>query len=109
MNKFYKMDIEEIKSSLGMEQGNYGENNTEDKINEGKNEQEPIHSEIYGVNKGHVYEKSTPTKITNNKVEPKKVESKKSSASTKVSVPAKKNIKGSNISNKANKGKTGKK
>ena len=45
-----------------------------------------MHSEIYGVSKEHVYEKSTPTKNTTSQVESKKFESKKSSAtSTKIS------------------------
>ena len=46
LDKFFKMNIEEIKASLGM----------------GKSEKETeIHSEIYGINKGHVFEKNTGT------------------------------------------------
>ena len=54
LDKFYKMDIEEIKASIGMKEGN--EEDSNNIKNEVKGER--IHSEIYGVNKGHVYEKN---------------------------------------------------
>ena len=71
-----------------------------------------MHSEIYGVSKGHVYERSTPSKntTTNKKEEPKKVETKKNNIGTKTSDVGKKNVKkSSNINDKYNKGRTGKK
>ena len=46
------MNIEEIKASLGM--GKSEKNTTNEKETE-------IHSEIYGINKGHVFEKNTGT------------------------------------------------
>ena len=107
LDKFYKIDIEEIKASIGMGE-NYGsEANT---INDTKETDKMIHSEIYGVNKGQVYEKNTQNKKTTSKVETKKVETKKSAGiNIKGTDAGKKNAKGANISNKYNKGKTGKK
>ena len=111
LDKFYKMDIEEIKNSLGMDKDNNNEIKEKNKISEEKSKDETMHSEIYGVSKGHVYEKSSPTKNTTSQVQSKKIENKKSSTtSTKKSDAGKKNIKGSNVGNKYNnKGKTGKK
>ena len=115
LDKFYKMDIEEIKNSLGMDKDNYDETKANNKINEekdkNKHKDENMHSEIYGISKGHVYEKSISTKSSSSKVETKKPDSKKSNtASTKGSDIGKKNIKGTNVGNKyTNKGKTGKK
>ena len=92
LDKFYKMDMEEIKASIGMGKDNSDELNNNNKINDFKDaETEPMHSEIYGVNKGHVYEKSTPSKnTTTSKIETKKVETKKTSAPTKGSNAGKK-------------------
>ena len=111
LDKFYKMDIEEIKNSLGMDKDNNNEIKEKNNISEEKSKDETMHSEIYGVSKGHVYEKSSPTKNTTSQVQSKKIENKKSSTtSTKKSDAGKKNIKGSNVGNKYNnKGKTGKK
>ena len=111
LDKFYKMDIEEIKNLLGMDKNDSDEIKENNNISEEKSQDETMHSEIYGVSKGHVYEKSTPTKNTTSQVESKKFESKKSSAtSTKISDTRKKKIKGSNVGNKYyNKGKTSKK
>ena len=111
LDKFYKMDIEEIKNSLGMDKDNNNEIKEKNNISEEKSKDETMHSEIYGVSKGHVYEKSSPTKNTTSQVQSKKIENKKSStSSTKKSDAGKKNIKGSNVGNKYNnKGKTGKK
>ena len=63
LNKFYKMDMEEIKASLGMRKDNVDDLDNNNKINDLK-DTESMHSEIYGVNKGHVYEKSKPSKNT---------------------------------------------
>ena len=111
LDKFYKMDIEEIKNSLGMDKDNNNEIKEKNNISEEKSKDETMHSEIYGVSKGHVYEKSSPTKNTTSQVQSKKIENKKSSTtSTKKSDAGKKNIKGSNVGNKYyNKGKTSKK
>ena len=107
LDKFYKIDIEEIKASIGMGGDNDSEAN---KINETKDTDKPIHSEIFGVNKGKVYERNTPTKNITSKVENKKVETKKTTGTTtKGTDVGKKNVKGSNVSNKYSKGKTGKK
>ena len=112
LDKFYKMDMEEIKASIGMGKDNL-DNDNDNKINDLKDtEPGSMHSEIYGVNKGHVYEKSTSSKsknATTNKVETKKVESKKTTTSTKGTNAGKNNVKGSNVTNKYTKGKTGKK
>ena len=92
LDKFYKMDIEEIKASIGMENEIYDPKNNSNKINETKKEE--MHSEVYGVNKGHVYERSSPTKKTTN-----------TTTNTKASDVGKKNVK----KNTVKKGKTGKK
>ena len=104
-------EIEEIKNSLGMDKDNNNEIKEKNNISEEKSKDETMHSEIYGVSKGHVYEKSSPTKNTTSQVQSKKIENKKSSTtSNKKSDAGKKNIKGSNVGNKYNnKGKTGKK
>ena len=100
---FYKMDIEEIKASLGMKKDNENGN----KINEIKGGE--IHSEIYGVNKGQVYEKSSSVTPVKKTVEaPKQTENKKGKV-VKPKDTGKKNIKGNNVTNKYNKGKTAKK
>jgi hypothetical protein len=110
LDKFYKMDMEEIKASIGMGKDNLDNDN---KINDLKDaETELMHSEIYGVNKGQVYEKSNSSKsknTTTSKVETKKVENKKTTTSTKGTNAGKNNFKGSNVNNKYTKGKTGKK
>ena len=113
LDKFYKIDIEEIKASIGMENDIVDKTSAETKTNnskEGEGEGE-IHSEIYGVSQGHVYERSTPSKkTTNKKEEPKKVETKKSNVGTKTSDVGKKNVKKtSNVNDKYNKGRTGRK
>ena len=109
LDKFNKIDIEEIKASIGMEGSSL--DSELNKINETKETEKAIHSEIYGVSKGHVYEKNTPTKKSTSKVEDKKIETKKSTGTThtKATDTGKKNVKGTNVTNKYNKGKTGKK
>ena len=104
LDKFYKMDIEEIKATIGMKEENEKDSNS--KISEVEGEK--IHSEIYGVNKGHVYEKSIDSKITTDtKTQPQTKNNSK--VTTKANDSGKKNVKGNTVANKANKGKTGKK
>ena len=106
LDKFYKIDIEEIKASIGM--GKEDEKEPNNIINETKDTDSIIHSEIYGINKGQIYERNNEPKKSTEKIEEKKVETKKNNVpATKTNMNAgKKNIKtNNNISNKAKKGK----
>ena len=109
LDKFYKIDIEEIKASIGMGKEDEKESNN-NKINETKDTDSLIHSEIYGINKGQIFEKNNDNKKNIKKVEDKKVETKKNNAggaktNTSNTNAAKKNVKSGNIYNKGNKGK----
>ena len=100
LNKFNKIDLDSIKASIGM-----GESEDNKSINFGK--EGAIHSEIYGIDNGKVYEKSTQSETTTIKTETKakaKPEPKKTNVANN-----KKNVKTNTTTNKNVKGKTGKK
>ena len=90
--------------------GKEGEN--ENIIKEKPEEKVEMHSEIYGVNKGHVYERNVNnnSRKTTNTTQNKKIENNpKSKTNIGSKGTDKKNIKGSNIGTKYAKGKTNKK
>ena len=98
LNKYKKIDLYTIKASIGM-------NKDEDFKNVRIGKEDVIHSEIYGVDNGQVYEKSSPSETTTIKTETKKnPEPKKTNVANN-----KKNVKANTSTNKNVKGKTGKK
>ena len=98
LNKFNKIDLDTIKASIGM-------NKDEDFKNVRIGKEDVIHSEIYGVDNGQVYEKSSPSETTTIKTETKKnPEPKKTNVANN-----KKNVKANTSTNKNVKGKIGKK
>ena len=117
LDKFTKMDMEEIKATI--QKSKEVKEKSEDKKNVDDEEEEeinkiveekdvkPIHSEIYGISKGHVYEKSNPSPIQKSEA---KNEPKKTNIGNKGQVTMKKNTK-PNVApaGKNTKGKTGKK
>ena len=99
LNKFNKLDLDTIKASIGMKKD-------EDYKNVKIGKEDIIHSEIYGIDNGQVYEKSTPSETTTIKTEAKK----KPEPNKKTNVANnKKNVKTNTTTNKNVKGKTGKK
>jgi hypothetical protein len=102
LNKFNKLDLDTIKASIGMEKG--GDFND---VNLGK--EDVIHSEIYGVDNGHVYEKSNQSEATTIKTEAKKKPEPKKTNVANNKKNTKTNTKTNTTANKNVKGKTGKK